>query len=97
MSAERYRSEPQQAVLAIYHALGERPLAGKTPGELESELGLSRDQAFRALQNLALSGDAEQLGERGAPWRLTRKATLLSEHVRVATADYLRTHLGDPR
>ena len=97
MSAEKYRSESQQTLLAVYWALHERPLAGKTLDGLVAELGISRDQAFRTLQNLALDGSAERPGGRGSPWRLTPKAARLSEHYRTDIADYIRTYLGEPR
>ena len=93
MSAERYRSASQQTVLAAIEALAERPLAGIGIEALAGRLGCSRDQAYRAMQNLALAGWAAPAP--GGEWQLTPKATQLSEGVRRAIADLHRAYLGD--
>ena len=82
MNAERYISSAQQAVLAVYAALSERPLASVTAAELARLCGLSRDQAFRACCNLGHARLAAQ-GADGT-WRLTHRAVALSERVRDA-------------
>lgn len=91
MSAERYLSSSQQAAIAVYVALHERPLIGKTPVELARQCGLTRDQAYRALCNWARQGFVEQPRGRGSAWRLTPKAAALSECMRDAL---MARHLG---
>ena len=96
MSAEQYRSESQQLLLGIVGLLASRPLTGLDLGDIVNSEECSRDQAYRALQNLSLAGWAEQTGGRGGAWRLTPVATQISERMRVAIADLHRTYLGDP-
>ena len=96
MNAERYLSSSQQAAIAVYAALHERPLIGYTPMELARRCGITRDQAFRALHNWARQGFVEQPGGQGSAWRLTPKAAALSERMRDALmADYVR-HVEEP-
>ena len=94
MSAERYRSGPQQTLLVAIEVLAERPLAGIGVDELAKRLGCSRDQAYRAARNLELAGWANQ-PEGSAVWRIAPRATQLSERVRLAIADLHRAYLGD--
>ena len=90
-SARKYISSAAQGALAVYLALHERPLVGATPTELAATLDISRDQAFRALHNLAHRDLACRTGGGSAAWRLTRRAATLSERMRDAL---MATHLN---
>ena len=93
-TSEPYLSTSQQTLLRVFEALAADPLTPRTVASLKGT-GASRDQAFRALQNLRIGGWAVQTADDA--WRLTPRATQLSEQVRLAIADTHRYYLGDPR
>lgn len=92
LPAVPYRSDAQQALLRVVELLALRPLAPKTVAELVEASGEPRDRVFRALQNLALADWAAQVP--GGGWRLTARATRLSEEFRLAIVDAHRTYLA---
>ena len=91
MSSERYLSSTQQTVLSVYVMLHEQPLAGMSTLRVAQRCDISRDQAFRALHNLAHQGLAQQGAGFDATWRLTRRAAALSERMRDAL---MAAHIG---
>ena len=91
---EPYLSTSQQTLLRVFEALAADPLTPRTVASLKGT-GASRDQIFRALQNLRLAGWAAQTADDA--WRLTPRVTQLSEQVRLAIADTHRHYLGDLR
>lgn len=93
-----YTNVPQQVLLRVIEALTidpmhPRPIAAVIAAVNGEGCGeVSRDQVFRALQNLAV---AEWAGEvPGAGWRLSPRATRLSESFRLAIADAHRVYLA---
>lgn len=97
MSDRRYLSSAQQAAIAVYEALHDRPLAMKGYAELADTCGLTRDRVFRALRNWERWGFVEQ-GATARGWRLTPRAAALSERVRDALmAEHLSTGDADER
>ena len=87
----QYHNASQQALMLIVEILAERPFHGALVADLVPMTGKSRDQVFRALNNLAIAGWAEQTP--GGGWRLTPRITQLSERVRIAIADLHDTYL----
>ena len=90
-----YENSSQQTLLAVLEALSLRPLVGTTGEALATAAQISSTKAFRAVKNLELAGWAEAAP--GGGWRLTPKASALSERVRVAIADLHREYTGDYR
>lgn len=87
-----YRSAAQQTLLRVIEALAVNPMAPKSTAHLTKAVEAPRDQVFRALQNLALADWAGQLPDGG--WRLTPRATRISEEFRLAIADAHRVYLA---
>ena len=91
---DKYISSSQQTLLAVIEALSITPLRETTATELADLLPrVSRDQAHRALVNLAHADWAER--GPGGGWRLAPKVTQISDRYRRAIADNLDLHLGD--
>lgn len=90
MANEAYLSSSQQAALRALDRLGEAPLAPQTASALAEDLGLTKDAAFRALQNLEHAGFAERLG---AGWRLAPRLARISERLRADLHGIHRTYL----
>ena len=90
----KYVSSSQQCLLAVIEALSITPLRETSATELADLLPrISRDQAHRALANLAAAEWAER-GPAGG-WRLAPKVTQISDRYRRAITDHLALHLGD--
>ena len=99
MSANpNYTSPSQQILLRIIEALAVDPLNPMPVARVLQAVNgqgcadISRDQVFRALQNLALADWAGEVPEAG--WRLTPRAVRLSERFRLALADAHRVYLA---
>lgn len=94
MSAEGYRSDGQQRILAALESLAERPFLAVGAEELADRIGCTRDAAYRTLRNLELAGWVGRPNG-ASTFRLAPKATRLSEGVRAAFSAELREYLGD--
>ena len=97
MSAN-YRSSSQQILLRAIEALAVDPLNPMSVARVLQAVNgqgcadISRDQVFRALQNLALADWAGEIPDAG--WRLTPRAVRLSERFRLAISDAHRVYLA---
>ena len=93
-----YVSTSQQVLLRVVEALAVDPLTPQTVAHVvqavnrQSGSAVSRDQTFRALQNLALADWAAEIPDAG--WRLTPRAVRISERFRLAIADAHRVYLA---
>ena len=92
-----YASTSQQILLRVIEALAVDPLNPMPVARVLQAVNvqgadISRDQAFRALQNLALADWAGEIPAAG--WRLTPRAVRLSERFRLAIADAHRVYLA---
>lgn len=67
------------------------PFAGLPLAEVAAVMG-DRSRAYRALRELEAAGWAEQTPAKA--WRVTAKASRLSERVRMALNDLGRAYLG---
>ena len=93
-----YTSTGQQILLRVIEALAVDPMTPRPVArvvEAVNALGcgtISRDQTFRALQNLAIAEWAGEVPDAG--WRLSPRAVRLSENFRLAIADAHRVYLA---
>ena len=93
-----YSSTSQQILLLVIEALAVDPLTPQPVARMLAAINnrgcgtLTRDQVFRALQNLAIADWAAEIPHTG--WRLTPRAVRLSERFRLAIADAHRVYLA---
>ena len=99
MSANpNYTSSSQQVLLRVIEALAVDPLTPTPVARVVRAVNchdcddMSRDQVFRALQNLALADWAGEIPDAG--WRLSPRAVRLSEQFRLAISDAHRVYLA---
>ena len=91
---DKYINTSQQTLMAVIESLAISPLRETTAAELADLVPrISRDQARRALVNLAAFGWAER--GPGGGWRLAPRITQISDRYRQAMSDHLNLHLGD--
>ena len=94
MSGESYENKSQRALMAVVEALAATPLAPQTTEELHRKVkGPSKDQVWRALQNLEAQGWAEK---RGGGWAVSPRLTRLSERLRIDIAQAHHAYLAPP-
>ena len=87
----RYLNHSQQTLLRVLGFLIERPVEDISTARLMEQVGLPRDQAFRAMENLRYAGWAERTPD--GRHRLSPKITRLAECARVAIQQLYREHL----
>ena len=93
MSAEKQLSEGQRRLMAVVEAMGRRPLDPVSAADLASEIGCTRDQAYRTLRSMESMGWAWNL-KGSSLWRLGPRIIQLSDHYRIQAADECRKYLG---
>lgn len=86
----KYTNENQQNIMRVVEYMAEDILSAKTQKELMDALGMSRDQTFRTCWNLTDRGWIEE-SARG--YRLSPRLTIISDRLRLAVADTLRTYM----
>ncbi len=86
MAEDKYMNQSQQLALALVEHLAGAPLKRFAIGDLVAAMDRSRDQVFRALQNLAVAGWAQ---EHNGQWAIAPRITQLSDQVRL---DIARLH-----
>ena len=87
-----YINNSQQAVLSVLEQLIDWPLDAFSVPTMMKQVGLPRDQVFRALENLRHAGWAEKTGN--GHHRISPSATRLFERGRLALQDWHREHLA---
>lgn len=95
MSGEGYENKSQRILMAVVETLAATPLAPQTTEELHRSAkgNISKDQVWRALQNLEAQGWAEK---RGGGWAVTPHLTRLSERLRIDLAQAHHKYLSPP-
>ena len=97
-TSPNYTSTGQQILLRVVEALAVDPLTPRPVAQVVEAVNaqgcgtISRDQAFRALQNLGIADWAGEIPDTG--WRLTPRAVRISERFRLAIADAHRVYLA---
>ncbi|GAB6043330.1 hypothetical protein [Endothiovibrio diazotrophicus] len=86
-----YTNDSQQAALAVLDLFGRFPLYPFSITEVQEHVGISRDQAFRTLWNLARAGWIEEMEKRG--YRLAPRLTTYAETFRRDIAELAQTYL----
>ena len=95
MSKESYENKSQRHLMVVVEALAATPLAPQTTEEIHRQINgpVSKDQVWRALQNLEAQGWAEK---RGGGWALSPRLTCLSERLRIDIAQAHHAYLAPP-
>ena len=95
MSGKSYENKSQRALMAVVEALAATPLAPQTTEALQRKAQgrISKDQVWRALQNLEAQGWAEK---RGGGWAVSPRLTRLSERLRIDIAQAHHAYLAPP-
>ena len=88
-----YQNNAQQRLLKVIECLATVPFEGATATDVSRSIDAGQPQTFRTLKNLEIAGWAEQRDI--GTWRLTRRATLVSEKLRLTIADLHHRYL-DP-
>ena len=89
-----YENKSQRHLMVVVEALAATPLAPQTTEELHRQIkGVSKDQVWRALQNLEAQGWAEK---RGGGWAVSPRLTRLSERLRIDIAQAHHAYLAPP-
>ena len=89
---ERYHNASQDLLIRVVHHMGTDLVRVWTARDLAAELDASRDQAHRALANLAAH---DWVVAAPGGWRLGSGVTRLAEQARRAVADLHHHYLGD--
>ena len=90
-----YENKSQQHLMLVVETLAATPLAPQTTEEVHRNAGrgISKDQVWRALQNLEAKGWAEK---RGGGWAVSPRLTRLSERLRIDIAQAHHAYLAPP-
>ena len=95
MSGADYENKSQQHLMLVVEVLAATPLAPQTTEELHRQIKgrISKDQVWRALQNMEAKGWAEK---RGGGWAVSPRLTRLSERLRIDIAQAHHAYLAPP-